>query len=180
MGGMVIHTIFLIGTALLMMRRWRVPFGVFTLCLLGYGLMFSIVSEYEDIILVIPLVLTGLALDFLQQRLARGPENRLTLGQIRWVGPAAAFVLSLTYYVTVAIREGLGWSEATITGRDHRRHDGGLRRGVLHRAARLRPPPRRGRRHAGAGGLGQERQQPGRLAVRSWSAVVIWSLCDQK
>lgn len=116
MGGMIIATMILIGTALLMMRRWRVPFGVFTACFLGCGVVFSIVDEYEQPLLLIPLVLAGLTLDFLQQRLARGPGERLTLGSIRWAGPIGAFVLCLSYYVTLAISEGIGWSEATITG----------------------------------------------------------------
>lgn len=115
-GGTIIATMILIGTALLMMRRWRVPFGVFTLVFLGHGLLFSIVSEYDDAILLLPLVLGGLALDLLQRRLARGPDERLTLGNIRWAGPIAALVLWLSYYVTMAITDGLGWSEATITG----------------------------------------------------------------
>jgi hypothetical protein len=115
-GAMIIATMILIGTALLLMRRWRVPAGVFTASFLGFGLLFSIVDQYEQPLLLIPLVLCGLTLDFLQGRLARGPAERLSLGQIRWTGPIAAFVLWLSYYLALAVSEGIGWTEAVITG----------------------------------------------------------------
>ena len=45
---MIITTLILLGPALLMLRRWRVPTPAFTLIYLGYGLLVSILTEYRD------------------------------------------------------------------------------------------------------------------------------------
>jgi hypothetical protein len=115
--GMVISTLILLGTSLLMMRRWRVPFGAFTATFTMFSLYFNVITSYDDVVVImIPLVLCGLTLDLLQQRLARGPGERLTLGGIRSTGPIAAFMLWGSYYLLVAIRDGIGWTEAVTAG----------------------------------------------------------------
>ena len=109
-GSMVVTTMVLLGPVLLMMRRWRVPYGSFTLIFLGYGLLVSIMTEYRDAALIIPLVLTGLFLDVLQQRLGwKRSDGRVTLGGIRIVGTTAAAVLWSSYYLVMAITDGIGW-----------------------------------------------------------------------
>ena len=68
MASMIITTLILLGPALLLLRRWRVPFGAMTLIFTGYGLLVNIMTEYRDWSLIIPLILTGLAIDLLQRR----------------------------------------------------------------------------------------------------------------
>jgi|GEM_PF-2282855 hypothetical protein len=107
---MVITTLILLGPALLLLRRWRVPTGAMTLIFTGYGLLASIMTEYRDWPLIGSLVLAGLAIDVLQSRSGR---ERLTLGAIRAVGPIAAAALWLSYYAILALDKGIGW-EATM------------------------------------------------------------------
>ncbi len=61
MASMIVTTLVLLGPTLLMLRRWRVPVGAFTLIFLGFGLLVNIMTEYRDIVLIIPLILTGVA-----------------------------------------------------------------------------------------------------------------------
>lgn len=117
MAAMVITGIVLIGPTLLMLRRWRVPFGAFTIVFTWFGLLVSIMTEYRDAVLIIPLVLTGLAADLLQQRLRMTQaDGRISLGGIRVVGTALAAVLWLSYYAVLALDEGIGWEPTTWVG----------------------------------------------------------------
>jgi hypothetical protein len=70
-------------------------------------------TEYRDIILIIPLLLTGLTIDLLQRR---SGEQRLTLGGIRAVGPIAAAVLWVSYYAVLALDKGIGWEPTLWVG----------------------------------------------------------------
>ena len=110
---MVVTTLVLLGPILLLLRRWRVPFGAVTLIFTGYGLLVNIMTEYRDIVLIIPLILTGLTVDLLQRR---SGEKRLTLGGIRAVGPSAAAVLWISYYAVLALDKGLGWEPTMWVG----------------------------------------------------------------
>lgn len=110
---MIITTLILLGPALLMLRRWRVPFGAMTLIFLGYGLLVSVMTEYRDWVLIIPLILTGLAIDLVQ---SRAGKERLTLGGIRATGPIAAAVLWISYYAVLALDKGIGWEPTLWVG----------------------------------------------------------------
>src|SRR3954453_23989891 len=110
----IITTLVLLGPILLLLRRWRLPLGAVTLVFLGYGLLVNIMTEYRDIVLIIPLILTGLVIDVLQNRAKAG--ERLTLGGIRAVGPAAAAVLWISYYAVLAADKGLGWEPTMWVG----------------------------------------------------------------
>ncbi|WP_147447666.1 hypothetical protein [Solirubrobacter pauli] len=111
---MIITTLILLGPALLLLRRWRIPFGAMTLIFTGYGLLVSIMTEYRDWPLIFPLILTGLAIDVLQSRAPAG--QRLTLGGIRTAGPIAAAVLWISYYGILALDKGIGWEPTLWVG----------------------------------------------------------------
>ena len=110
----IVTTLVVLGPILLLLRRWRLPLGGVTLIFLGYGLLVNIMTEYRDIILIIPLLLTGVVIDALQNRAK--PGERLTLGGIRSVGPAAAATLWISYYAVLALHEGLGWEPTMWVG----------------------------------------------------------------
>jgi hypothetical protein len=112
----VLTTFELLGPILLMMRRWRIPFGAVTAIFIGFALMFNILTEYRDIVLIIPLILAGITMDVLQRRLARGPDERISLGGIRIVGSITALVLWLSYYLVILVRDGIGWTTAVTVG----------------------------------------------------------------
>jgi hypothetical protein len=110
MASMIITGLVLLGPTLLLMRRWRVPFGAFTLIYTIFGLLVNIMTEYRDIVLIVPLILAGVTADVLQHQLS---DKRLSLGQIRVAGPLVAIVLWCSYYAVLALDKGLGWP-ATI------------------------------------------------------------------
>jgi hypothetical protein len=116
LGALVISTIVLLGPTLLLLRRWRVPAPAFTLTYLAFGLLTSIMTEYRDAWMLIPLVIGGATVDLLQQRLAPGPGERLTLGGIRLVGPLVAATLWISYFAVMAIHLGIGWGTPTWFG----------------------------------------------------------------
>jgi len=117
MASMIITGLILLGPTLLILRRWRVPFGSVTLVYLGFGLLVNIMTEYRDIVLIIPLILTGLSVDLLQQRLGRArSDGRVSLGGIRIAGTAAAAVLWISYYAILALDKGIGWEPTLWVG----------------------------------------------------------------
>src|ERR1700754_1395741 len=116
MASMIITTLVLLGPILLNLRRWRVPFGATTLIFTGFGLLVNIMTSYRDIVLIVPLIVTGIAIDLLQQRLPRGADGRLTLGSIRAMGPTTALILWVTYYGVLALDKGIGWEPTLWVG----------------------------------------------------------------
>jgi hypothetical protein len=113
---MIVTTLVLLGPTLLLLRRWRLPMGAVTATFLGYGLLTNIMTEYRDAVLLIPLVLTGLTVDVLQQRYGSRRDGRMTLGGIRAVGPAAAAVLWISYFIVIALDKGIGWPPSMWVG----------------------------------------------------------------
>ncbi|MDA0160104.1 hypothetical protein OM076_07510 [Solirubrobacter ginsenosidimutans] len=116
LGSIVISTIVLLGPTLLILRRWRVPDGTFTITFAAFGLLMNIMTEYRDAWTLIVLVLTGVSIDLMQHWFAPGPRRRLTLGGIRLVGSLAAVVLWFSYFGLLALEHGIGWKTTTWVG----------------------------------------------------------------
>jgi hypothetical protein len=117
MASMIVTGLILLGPTLLIMRRWRVPFGAFTLIYTAFGLHVNIMSEYRDIVLIVPLILAGLSADLLQQRLGtQRKDGRISLGGIRVAGTAIGAVLWLSYYGVLALHKGIGWDPTIWVG----------------------------------------------------------------
>jgi hypothetical protein len=114
---MIVTGLILLGPTLLIMRRWRVPFGAFTLIYTAFGLHVNIMSEYRDIVLIVPLILAGLSADLLQQRLGmQRKDGRISLGGIRVAGTAIGAVLWLSYFGVLALHKGIGWNPEIWVG----------------------------------------------------------------
>ena len=140
MASMIITTLVLLGPSLLLLRRWRVPFGAMTLIFTGYGLLVNIMTEYRDMAADHPA--DAHRPGDRPDPAPRAAGERLTLGGIRTIGPIAAAVLWISYYAVLALDKGIGWEPtlwvgALMVGRADR-----LRRRVPDRAAVLRPAPR--------------------------------------
>lgn len=117
MAAMIITTLVLMGPLLLNLRRWSVPPGAHTIILTGFGLLVNIMTSYRDIVLIIPLILTGITIDLLQSRIGgKRADGRLSLGDIRAIGPAAALVLWCSYYLVLALHKGIGWEPTMWVG----------------------------------------------------------------
>lgn len=115
---MVVTTLTLLGPTLLLLRRWRVPFGAITITFVVVGLLMNILSQFGDVVLIlVPLLIAGLSVDLLQQRLGRTRrDGRVTLGGIRIVGTGAAAALWVSYYAVLALDKGIGWGPSLWVG----------------------------------------------------------------
>jgi hypothetical protein len=117
MASMIVTTLVLLGPILLNLRRWSVPFGATTAIFTGYGLLVNIMTSYRDIVLIIPLIVTGLAIDVLARQLGgKREDGRLTLGAVRTIGPVAALILWVSYYSVLALDKGIGWEPTLWVG----------------------------------------------------------------
>jgi hypothetical protein len=117
MASMIVTTLVLLGPILLNLRRWSVPFGATTAIFTGYGLLVNIMTSYRDIVLIIPLIVTGLAIDVLARQLGgKREDGRLTLGAVRTIGPVAALILWVSYYSVLALYKGIGWEPTLWVG----------------------------------------------------------------
>jgi hypothetical protein len=116
LASLIITNFVLFGPALLLLRRWRTPFPSFTITFVVYGLLMSIMTQYHDPWLLIPLFISGLSLDVMQQKLPSGRDGRLTLGSIRLVGPLGALALWAPYFIVTDIDKGIGWAATTWVG----------------------------------------------------------------
>src|SRR3954447_16481927 len=116
LGTVVVSTIVLLGPALLILRRWRVPDGTFTITYLCFGLLMNVMTSYRDAWTLIALTLTGLAIDLMQRAFSPGPGRRLSLGGIRLTGTLAAAVLWFSYFGLMALVDGIGWKPTTWIG----------------------------------------------------------------
>ena len=76
-------------------------------------------GEHHDLlprlVLIIPLIVTGLAIDLLQHA-AQAADGRLSLGGIRAIGPAGGAVLWMSYYGVLALDKGIGWEPTLWVG----------------------------------------------------------------
>ena len=148
----IITTLVLVGPILLLLRRWRLPFGGVTTIFLGYGLLVNIMTEYRDAVLILPLVLAGLTFDLAQRRFgSERADGRMTLGGIRVRRPGRdGRPVGLVLHRRRAHRRD-GLAAVDVGRRAARRHHVRLRRGLPRRSAVLRPAAGGGR-----GGVGPQ------------------------
>jgi WD40 repeat protein len=97
--GVVIQAALLAGLVLLLVRRWRLPFGA---CTAVFGLSAVLLSFQNDTFQFIPsATLAGLVADALLWRLG---SSRLRL--VAFIVPAVYFA---TYFAALALTDGMGW-----------------------------------------------------------------------
>ncbi len=111
---MLVTTALLLGPVLLLLRRWRPPLGAVTFIYGTFGLLVNIMTEYRDIVLIVPLLVAGATIDVLAQQLR--PPGRATTAGIRVIGTAAAAALWISYFVVLALDDGLGWGPSLWVG----------------------------------------------------------------
>jgi hypothetical protein len=113
LAGFYATTAALLAPLLLVLRRWRPPFGAATLLFTVVVAFVSALEEFRLAPLIVPAAVAGLAADGLIRRLRPSPERadayRLFAGLVpglRWTG----------YFATVAIVWGTWWSVNLIGG----------------------------------------------------------------
>jgi hypothetical protein len=90
---------------LLLLSRWRLPFGAITFILTVYALMMTILT---DVFVLIPAALVaGLIADVLIQRLRPTTERANALHIVAFAIPA---LYSACYFVALQLIAGIGWS----------------------------------------------------------------------
>jgi hypothetical protein len=105
----LIWNVLLLAPIMIMLRRWRPPFGSCTLLLGSIVGMISALNEFTLGGLVLAAVLAGLAADITIHRVWT-PQNRLQV--LRAVGVVTPIVLWATYFISMKVFYGLdgtGW-----------------------------------------------------------------------
>jgi hypothetical protein len=97
---------------LLLMRRWRIPFGSATVLLVTVAALTNAISAYQEWWLIVAAALGGVGVDLLLSRL------RPWEGQRRFwaAGALIPLVIWSFYFATVAIAGGIGWVVELWTG----------------------------------------------------------------
>jgi hypothetical protein len=112
-GGAFIWTILLMGVSLLVLRRWRPPFGTFAAV---YGLTVTGVNavwNFDRGWTIVAAVIGGLFADYLVLRLDPRPTRVI---QFRVFAGLVPLVLWGAYFATVGIAYGIGWSAPMWAG----------------------------------------------------------------
>ena len=114
--GVILQVVFLMGTLLFGLKRWRFPFGAITLLVFGNTILMSIFhfSEISQYAQIVPAILAAaLIIDFLYQKLSPSVENEKALRAFAFLTP---FILYGGYIITLVITEGTWWAVHVWSG----------------------------------------------------------------
>jgi hypothetical protein len=96
------------GAALLVARRWRLPFGAFTLLNIIPSLMMSVMARQVLLgIVAVFALLTGLLIDLLYRALKPGSARVMELRLFAFVTPV---IITGIYFLAFALNAGVAWS----------------------------------------------------------------------
>jgi hypothetical protein len=113
--GIMIVTAVLVSAVLFMQRRWRLPAGTLTIMFGTLAVLISMLSEYRDWELAVPLVIGGVAGDLLLARLAG--DEPVRVWKLRVFAAALPIVLWGAFLLCVALLDGgLGWGPSLWVG----------------------------------------------------------------
>src|SRR5205823_4374760 len=101
----VLQTLILMGLALLIIRRWTLPFGALTLVFTLNMLFLSFMQDHYIMILVA--AIAGLLADILAWRLKPSATNPNALRLFAFAVPA---ILYLLYFLTLELTTSVNWS----------------------------------------------------------------------
>ena len=103
----------LLAPVLLLVRRWRLPFGSVTLLWTTVAVLTSAITEFDFAEQILAAVLGGLAVDALLRRLRVTPHRPQALW---FLGAVAPLPLWSAYFAVTALTGGIGWSVELWTG----------------------------------------------------------------
>lgn len=109
--GILVQTVLLMGVVLVVMGRWRLPFGGFTLVLTLSSLL--TVAVHETFRLLPVGLLSGLAADLLYAWLRPAPGRPRALRVFAFTVPAIFYAL---YFAALALTGGIWWAVHLWTG----------------------------------------------------------------
>lgn len=103
--GLIFQAALLVGFILLLVRRWKVPFGALTLLITLNGFLLSVLAEHY--VLLPTALATGLVADLLLWKLDHSQEHPLRDALLACAVPMA---WSGLYCLTLALTQGVAWS----------------------------------------------------------------------
>lgn len=107
----LLQTVLFMAAVLILIRRWRLPFGSLTLI---FGLASLLISLMHDHYVFVPAaILAGLLCDLLLQRLQPAPARPNAFHSFAFAVPAIFYAL---YFAALALTDGIGWSVHLWTG----------------------------------------------------------------
>lgn len=112
-GDLIVWTVLLMGVSLLVLRRWRPPFGSFTVLFGATAAATNAVWDFDQGWTIVAGVVGGLVADGLVRRLDPRPTRLL---QYRIFSAVAPCVLWAVYFLTISLAYGIGWSTAMWAG----------------------------------------------------------------
>jgi hypothetical protein len=101
-----VTNLLLLGPLLLLIRRWRPPFGTATLLFGIVAALVAVVDEFARGEVIVVALAGGLAADWLILRSARWP-NQTWAHRVTAIG--TPFVLWACYFLAVQVRRGIAW-----------------------------------------------------------------------
>lgn len=100
----ILQTAIMMGGLLLLVRRWRLPFGAATIVIL---LPSVFISVYQDTTIFLPGIFSaGLFADVLLWRLRPATERPLQLGIFAFLVPTVYYI---AFFLTIQAVQGVGW-----------------------------------------------------------------------
>lgn len=112
-GDEIVWTVLLMGMSLLVLRRWRPPFGSFTVLFGATTAAVNAVWDFDQGWTIVAGVLGGLFADILVQLLDPRPDR---IVQYRIFAAAVPAVTWAAYFITVAMAYGMGWTAPMWAG----------------------------------------------------------------
>jgi hypothetical protein len=112
---LIINNLILMALVLLLVRRYRLPFGLLTLMFTLLAILVVPISDFKDMPAALTLVVGGLAADLLVLRLRPYGSDRAM--QFRLLAGLVPLVMWSTYYVIIQVAYGgIAWPEALWSG----------------------------------------------------------------
>jgi len=113
--GIIMHTAVLMGLILIMLRRWRLPFGIFTF-LLG-GMYVMVAPQHPTYGALLPLIigmfLAGFLCDVLYRLVKPSYTELFKLRLFSFLMPVIVYSL---YFASVGLFDGIGWTIHLVVG----------------------------------------------------------------
>jgi hypothetical protein len=97
----------LMGVSLFALRRWRLPFGAFTLLFTINAVLESVLPSHNQYWLMLCALLAGLVADLLNRNLRPAPSRLEALRLFAFVVPVVYY---LGYFITLMLLGGITWS----------------------------------------------------------------------
>jgi len=107
----LIQVALLVGCILLLVRRWKLPFGAITLIITLGGLLLSMLGD--QYVLLLAALFTGLVADLLLRWFAPSREHPVHEVLLACGVPV---VWSSLYFLTLSLTQGMAWSMPLWTG----------------------------------------------------------------